>query len=117
MGSTRRVVRLVAVAPGLDGKPPAFCLKAGVGRACGCVQGTALQNDIWTLSRAIAPFFSPTSTFSDHPKLGLDLSDPPRDAVKTSSFVRITQPHLNQRKHTMHMFQNFAPTRSLMTLC
>ena len=38
-----------------------------------------------------------------------DLRDTPRDAVKASSFVRITQPHLNQREHTMHMFQNFAP--------
>ena len=61
------------------------------------------------LSRAIAPLFLPTSIFSDHPKLRLDLCDTPRDAVQTSFFVRITQPHLNQRKHTMHMFQNFAP--------
>jgi hypothetical protein len=53
--------------------------------------------------------FLPTSIFSDHPELSLDLRDTPRDAVKASFFVRITLFNLGQRKHALNMFQNFAP--------
>ena len=53
------------------------------------------------------PFFLPTSTFSDHPQLSLDLCDTPRDAVQTSSFVRITRvrPSPGPRRATTKKFQ------------
>ena len=59
--------------------------------------------------RSGLPLLLPTSIFSKHPKLSLDLRDTPRDAVKASFFVRITLLNLSQCKHALNMFQNFAP--------
>jgi hypothetical protein len=61
------------------------------------------------LRHAICTPFLPTSIFSKHPELRLDLRDTPRDAVKAHFLVRITLLNLSQCKHALNMFQNFAP--------
>jgi hypothetical protein len=53
---------------------------------------------------AIAPLFLLALIFSDHPKLRLDLSDAPRDAVKAHFLVHIMPLNLSQRKQALNMF-------------
>ena len=69
----------------------------------------ATERSLSRLIRAIAPLFLSTSIFSDHPEFRFDLSDTPRDAVKTHFLVRITLLNLSQCKQALNMFQNFAP--------